>query len=183
MNAPSLAHTLKVFVSAMLDNVHTCIPAQVQSYDAKKQQANVSPTITRILDDGTEEKYPLIHSVPVMFPRTRRGSFTMPLEKGDYVLLLFSERSLDTWVANGGIAETILPNHFDLTDAIAIAGIYPFSDENSAASDTDAVLHYEDTKITLKRDGKIILAAKNVDVVLASGGQLNVAGGNLTVDA
>ena len=182
-NPISLVHALKLFVEGMLGGMHTCIPAQVQSYNPTKSTVDAQPVVTYKRKDGTIVPYPLLTSVPVIFPRTRRGSFTIPLESGDYVLLIFSERSLDTWLNNGNTVETESPSRFDLTDAMAIAGIFPLNETNSAASDTDAVLHYDKCKIILGRNDTITISAKNVNINLSADGRLNVAGGNLTVDA
>jgi hypothetical protein len=52
---------------------------------------------------------------------------SLPLKRGDYVGLLFSERSLDIWLATGGTVDPKDPRKFDISDAVAYPGIYPFS--------------------------------------------------------
>ena len=51
------------------------------------------------IDEITEleipKPLPVIQSVPVLFPRTKLSFIHFPIEVGDYVLLIFLERSID----------------------------------------------------------------------------------------
>jgi len=106
---------------------HTCLPAIVNSYDPTGPKVEVQPLLRKAYNNGKEISFKPIIEVPVIFPRTKRCRFTFPLERGDTVLLLFSERSIETWLAGDGSEVTPLDGKkFSLTDAIAIPGLFAF---------------------------------------------------------
>ncbi len=123
----SLTEVLRAAVDEGLSGVHTSIPARIESYDHNEQRASVLPLIKQKYRDGTVQSMPIIDRVPVIFPSSEGFSMTFPLKPGDTVLLVFSERSLENWLVKGGEQEPGDPRKFDLTDAIAIPGIKPFS--------------------------------------------------------
>lgn len=108
--------------------VHVALPARVVSYDQAKQTANVQPILRGRFraEDGTVTSYqlPQIVNVPVAFPQGGGFSITWPLAQGDVVQLVINERSLDEWKgANGADVAPADPRRFDLTDAVAVAGV------------------------------------------------------------
>lgn len=128
---PTEAEALEVFVRSFLQDLYTAIPAKVVEYDAEKQKIVAQPMVKRALEtiNGGElvEELPTIPDVPVAFPRNRGFALTFPLEPGDRVLLLFSMRSIDTYLASSD-DQPVDPIDFrihDITDAIALPGVFP----------------------------------------------------------
>lgn len=121
-----LSELLRRAVKHGLSNIHTALPAQIESYDHTEQRASVKPLIKKSYRDGKVESLPVIERVPVIFPRGTDFSMTWPLQQGDTVLLVFSERSMEKWLAKGGEQEPGDTRQFSLTDAIAIPGLQPF---------------------------------------------------------
>lgn len=132
---PSLADLLKRAIDYTLEDVHVMLPGKVASYDAATQKANVDLLVKRriALDNGQEltETFPQLPNVPIVFPRGGGvpGFFvSFPIQVGDFVMVMFAERSIDAWLfSSGGVTD---PNDFrkhDLSDAVAIPGLYPFS--------------------------------------------------------
>ncbi len=122
---PTLAKILELAIEKRLLDLHVSIPAAIESYDGVK--ANVRPLLKRELRDGTDFEFPVITNVPVIWPRTAGAELHMPLAAGDTGTLLFAERSLDTWLIQGGC---INPKDFrkhDLSDAQFIPGLKPFN--------------------------------------------------------
>lgn len=132
----SLADVLDGFVERRLRNVNTAIPGRVESYDATTQKANVQPLIKQAYTDESgyrvAEDLPVIPGVPVVFPGSGAYTITFPVAKGDTVLLIFSQASLDKWRKSGGKVDPGDDSHHDLSDAIAIPGLRPF---NAATKD------------------------------------------------
>ena len=119
----TLEESITNLVNTILGGVHTAIPATVKSYNDKKLLVDVQPSINSRFEDGTVLAQPTIYSVPVVFPRTKTAAITFPIEKGDSVLLVFSERSLDEWIDKGnGTPEDT--RRFDASDAFAISGVF-----------------------------------------------------------
>src|SRR5699024_8745233 len=81
------------------------------------------------------------------------SGLTMPLQSGDGVLLIFADRSLDEWKRSGGPVAPADRRQHELTDAIAVPSLLPFSD---AGADPDNVVLYHGTsKIILKENGEV----------------------------
>jgi hypothetical protein len=150
VNTPTLSEVIAVAVGARLAEVNVAIPASVESYDRTTQKASVKPLIraVRTDSDGTRvaESRPVINDVPVVFPGAGAYSITFPLAAGDTVLLVFSQASLDKWLAAGGEVDPLDPRRFALSDAVAIPGLRPFS---APVEDTDA------TAMVLQSGGEI----------------------------
>jgi hypothetical protein len=99
---------------------------------------------------------PVINNVPVIWPRTSLGSISFPLTHGDGVLLIFSERSLDEWLSNGGALAPNDPRQFDLSDAIAIPGLFSFATQMpSTVNNTDFVINFKNEQIIIRDNGDI----------------------------
>jgi hypothetical protein len=115
----------------------------------------VQPTIQQRTTDGEVFDYPKIVSVPVVFPRSRYFSLTYPIEKDDTVLLVFTERSMDRWLRSGGTVDPRDPRRHDLTDAVAIPGLYPFSEGTKVKEPSSVEIQYKEASITIKANGDI----------------------------
>ena len=106
-------------VDTALKGLHTCLPGQVISFTPATQLADIQPTI-KIKQDGELKNMAVLSEVPVRFPKSGVFSLSFPLAAGDEVLLIFAERSLDTWLTYGGIQNPFDVRKHDLSDAIAI---------------------------------------------------------------
>lgn len=185
-----LTEAVRRAISSSLLGVHTAAPGRIEAYDAALQKAKVLPLIKRRYADGKVESMPVISSVPVIFPRTAAASLTMKVAKGDGVLLIFAERALELWLKDGGEQEPGKPRHHDLSDAIAIAGLYPFTGESPGADNAELLL--KAGQAALKLDGgKIALgtpAAELLDIVsqlmnLVATGNVTAVGAPLSTAA
>lgn len=140
---------------SLISSLHTCLPGRIEKYSREEQKANVKPLIKKQYLDGSAAELPVISNVPVVFPRTQRAGITFPLEQGDGVLLVFAERALDRWLSSGVDSGPGDSRKFDLSDAIAIPGLFSFKQENLAISDEDVEIHNSGQRITIKRNGDI----------------------------
>ena len=137
-----------------MSGIHTCLPGRIEKYDATKKKASIQPLIKIKFKKQTEyTSMPIINNVPVQFPCTRKSLIHFPLERGDGCLLLFSERSLEKYL-NTVItkeSEPQDPRKFALSDAIAIPGLFSFSDTGKIASDTSAMeIMYDDGYVNIQ---------------------------------
>jgi hypothetical protein len=130
-------------------NLHTALPGRIESYEYDKQRANVQPLIKRQYRDGVVLSTPVIVNVPVIFPRSGGASLTFPVEQGDTVLLIFSERALENWLSLGGETVPGDSRKFDLSDAMAIPGLFPFSDSSLAENNTDVLLKFGNGRVQI----------------------------------
>jgi len=139
--------------NSMASQMHTCLPGEIVSYDYTKQKANVKILLRKQLKDSEVFTYPELTNVPVIFPRTSEFSMHWPLNSGDNVALFFSERSLDDWLNAGGTVTPLDPRKFDLSDAIAIPGLYPFSETSPAEDNENFIINFGSAKFKMAPDG------------------------------
>lgn len=158
--ALSLQKVISEIASGIIRGIHTAIPAVIDSYNHKKMLCNARPSINTTFDDGVVVATPMIYNVPVLFPRSRKAAITFPLEKGDTVLLVFAERSLDEWIEKGGNKVSPEdPRRHDMSDAIAIPGCFHAGAGKLPSSDSDLEIQYGDQYINIKKDKSIEIKA------------------------
>lgn len=160
---PTLSDLLSTAFKYHLAGMHACIPARVRTYDSSKQAVSVQPLIKVGYLDETGERQtqalPIINDVPVVFPGANGFRVTFPIANGDIVLLVFSEASIDKWLAVGGNTpiDPLDDRRFHLSDAIAIPGLRPFSlaledaptDRMSIGNDSGPTIEIDDSVIKL----------------------------------
>lgn len=162
---PSLSFEklFKESVWAELNKVHTAVPAMVDKYDAESVTIEALPLLNKVYKDGHVIKFekPIVQ-VPVCFPRTKRFRFTFPLERGDGVLLLFSENCIDDWIKSGEAVSPTSFRKFSMTDAIAIPGLFAIGKGSQISSKNKMEIVFDDIEIT--SDGKKISMKGDVEV-------------------
>lgn len=151
----TLAAGLQSVFDALISSLFTCLPGRIESYDYSTRKATVKPLIKKTLLDETVEELPVITEVPVVFPMSKLSGMSFPLNRGDGVLLVFSQRSLERWANTGEDSEPGDPRKYDMTDAIAVVGLFSFKQNNLASNNDDLEIHHKGQKITLKSNGDI----------------------------
>lgn len=144
----SLEELLEAWRDGLQDELHTALPARVDSYDAGTQKAVVTPQVRRTLvaEDGTTttEPLPAIRAVPVLVPRG--GDYFgphLPLAAGDFVLLVVAERDLSRWLQTGEVSPAPDVRMHHLAHAIALPGLFPNARALSGLSSSDMQLGRE----------------------------------------
>lgn len=147
--SPTMAELLRLAIDSAVRDVWTALPGRVEKYDPAKQMADVKPLVQDLVatEDGEEfaEELPVIPNVPVRFPRAGGFYITVPVEKGDYCLLVFCSRSIDKYLEGSG--NDTNPEDFrthDLADAVALMGVGPFS---------VAISDYQEKRIVIGKEG------------------------------
>tara|TARA_Y100000593_G_scaffold83086_1_gene156429 strand:+ start:1991 stop:2623 length:633 start_codon:yes stop_codon:yes gene_type:complete len=134
------AAVLRPFVEAELGKINTVRVACVTKFEQ-------SPTGGAVVEArpcvySKARQLPIIVRVPVVYPMStsQKAGVAYPLSRGDYVVLLFNQESLDEWVTYGGDHDPHDIRVFDLSDAIAVPGIVPLSGELPSMSTPGTVL-------------------------------------------
>jgi len=121
----SLVDAMTFWLSSKLEDVHTAIPGKIEKYDEATKTADVLPSLSKITVKNVEVALPVIPGVPIIFPSGKAFELSWEVQKGDGVLLIFSEAALGAWVDSDG-SKQITPegkHRFSETDAIAILGL------------------------------------------------------------
>lgn len=165
---------LDKFITYKISNVHTAFPCIVKSYDASKRRANLIPCIKRKLKNKITNQYeftdlPVLVNVPVLYFGTSKGGIHIPLEKGDNVLVIFSECCLDKWkITSGSGIKDEDPRRFSIADAICIPGLQAFEFPNIKDLDCFA-LHHDNKMVVTVGKNKMTLDGSTVEIKGTSG--------------
>lgn len=151
----TITDAMRQAVLFQLYDVHTALPGQIIFYDHTTQKATIQPCLKKSYLDGTTQEMPILNNVPVIFPRAGGASLTFPVVSGDTCLLLFIERSTDLWKSVGGVVAPNDPRKFDLSDAVAIMGLMPFTENSLSDNNEDVLLTYKGSNIRIKASGDI----------------------------
>ncbi len=112
-------------------------PGRIVSYDEDDQSCSVQPLLKRQrigeYGDVIVENQPIINHVPVVFEGGGGYGTTYPVAAGDVVAIFWASRSLDLWLARGGLIdpEDARTNH--ISDAVVFTGLYDFAHPRSSA--------------------------------------------------
>lgn len=141
----TLEELLLAAQDAALAGVWAALPGIVQSYNASEQTADIQPAVMNGYTDEAgnraPETLPVIPRVPVVFPGAGSYSITWPLAVGDTVLLVFSSRSIDTYLSQGGVVDPRDDRRHSLSDAVAIPGLRTYKAPiASATASADALV-------------------------------------------
>lgn len=155
---------IKSHISAALARLFTSLPGRVESYDPQTRTVSVTPLIKRIFGDGIAADNQTITDVPVVFQSAGGAEITLPVKKGDTVLIVFSMRNIQDWLISEGEENTpkFRRNH-NLEDAIAIPGLFTKNTARAANPDNLEIL-FGDSKIQIKPDNKIVIDSGNIEI-------------------
>lgn len=140
----TLYELIQELVAEGARDLHVSMPAKVESYNASKQTVDVVPQLRRPVPDGQDgfvtEALPKLSDVPVCFPRGGGFFVALPIQAGDYVLLVISDRNLGAWLATGSDADPGDIGSHTLDGAVAIPGVFPSASALSNANGSNLVL-------------------------------------------
>lgn len=119
---------LQQLMDSVSTNLRVATIGIIESYDPDTMTVSVQPVgeeAFRTPDGKTESsKLPLLKDVPVVFPRGGDFTMTFPIRKDDECLVVFGDRCFDAWFQSGGTQPQVESRMHDLSDAIAIVGVF-----------------------------------------------------------
>lgn len=163
----SLSSVIRAAIDASLNQVHTCLPAVVISIDVATHLIDVQVTIKRKLK-GALVNLPVLQGVPLRHIRTSVFAITMPVKVGDHVELRICERSIDTWLTEGGIQDPVDVRKFSLNDAFATPNMYHQKEITSEPMDADNLqikVNDGSGEITITPSGQIQLNGSTNSII------------------
>jgi hypothetical protein len=157
---PSLGKWFLDSADKVKGKLRVAMPARIESYDASTQTASVKPLLQALQRnaDGstTSVSRPVVNAVPVLMPQGGGFQVKLPVAKGDIVLLVFCDRSLDIWKSKGGEVDPIDFRQHHISDAVAVPC---FRDPTSAPA----------AKIEIQADGTVLLGGSGASHPLIFG--------------
>ena len=191
-----LPQLLSQYITNAKNQLFTAMPARVVSVqDLAEQRVDVQLLVDRVTPEDTTNPHPVVLNVPLMFPGSKSAMFSFPVDVGDTVLCVFSQRSIERFKLG---AET---NHrpsrlskYSRDDAIAIPGLYSFPsarnnpDQRNLSHDTaDTVVTgnigtSSECEVRFKRTGDVIINSPSKVEVNCSTADIN-ASSEVTIDS
>jgi hypothetical protein len=167
---------MRSLLDRTLNDIHTCTPGIIDSFDAATQTVQVKPALQKLLfPDGEDARWvdlPPLVDVPVVSLSGGGFAFTFPIQSGDYCLLLFAERAIDNWFEQGSSAEPAHARRHSLSDAFAVVGIRPRGQALGSYNTSEVELRSTDGQIKIRLgQSEIMLTAPTVRIE----GQLQVS--------
>ncbi len=166
---PSLRELLGNEIKSYMLDLHTAMPARVESYDSATQKADVKPLLSKkYRNSSVATEIPVIPSVPVQWPSSNAGAayIHLPLKVGDLGMVIICERSIDTWLSgNGQIVSPQDPRHHDFSDSVFIPGVRPFKAALTDVSSDNLTIQNGNLRIELDSSGKISIEGASQEMV------------------
>ena len=153
----TLESIIQTAISSELKELHTCLPAIVTQ--VKGQLIDCQPTIKRNIN-GKLCNLPLLVNVPLRYIKTSIFSISVPIQLNDYVLVLFAERSIDTWLLKGGVQDPLDMRKHHLSDAFAFPMMYPNTEEIPSFDTHNLVIKTNSGKTQI-----IVNASEDIDII------------------
>jgi len=162
---PTLSEVINLAIENNSYNLHTSIPAIVESFDYTKKTISAKIALKRKYKSENQSKeLPILTDIPILYPQTNKSIISFPLEKKDPVLLIFSERSIDAWKTTGGITDPQDTRKHNISDAIAIPGVFPISG-GIQIEEKNFLLKFNNALIKLTDNDKISIGNNTVELL------------------
>lgn len=162
---PSLGKLFGDVLRMYATQMHVALPGKVESYDASTQTASIKPMVKQVTEaeEGEiSESLPVIPNVPIAFPRAGGFFVSFPVAKGDTVLLVFCDASIDEWRATDKESEPGDLRKHTLSGAVAIPGVYANANKLSDAHDENMVMGEDGGgQIHIKPNGEVHLGSED----------------------
>ena len=182
-----------------LKDIYTMMPGIIEKYDPATRRCSVRPAHRVVFADDTEVQRPILHNVPVVWPRGKYGSIHFRLEKDDAVEICFSMRDLTDFKKSHAVSTPGETPLFAMKDAVVRAGFGPVSEidpetdgdawqtddkQRRIVMDDDVIrIQNEGTKTIVRRDGvEIVSPDGDVDATVTGNVNMTVDG-DVAVDA
>ncbi len=145
------------------DSVHVAMLATIEKYDPEKMQATIKPI---------QKGIPIIQDVPVATLRGGPFFIRVPYQRGDTVVVVFTDRGIDDQIGTGSETQNTGTRKHALDDAIIVGGITPWNDPLPAGHPNDVVIAKDDLS------SKVVVQANN-EIIIQTNANITLSGSNL----
>lgn len=178
-----LVQQVKSLVADSINQMHTVLPGKIVKFDTEKGLALVQPVGKFAKPDGTMIDFPQVSDVPIVFAQSanQQAAMAYPINEGDGCLLLFAEQALDCW-RSGGEAEVKSDLKFDLTNCIAVPGLFvPANNLLKEACQKQAIIIEQNGKrIAVSGAGIAVRGDVTVEGSIKASGSISAGVGGLS---
>lgn len=159
-----------------LTGLRVASPGIITSFNAANQTATVQLAIREKINiDGNETwtDIPELLDVPIVLPRAGGYVLTMPIQAGDECLVVFADYCIDAFYQSGGVQNQVDKRRHDLSDGIAIVGMW---------SQPNVIPNYSISSTQLRTDTGAAYIEISGSTINIHNSNVNISGGNTTID-
>lgn len=161
---PPLDEVLLAGMEAHTLELRVCLPCAVMAVTGN-QLVDLQPLFQSRYVDGDTVTMPIIKAVPVSMPMGAAWGIKYPIAVGDTGMALFSDRSLDVWMAGqGGIVDVGDTRQHDINDAIFVPGLVPVAKQTKDTTQDLLVVNGK-AKLRMTQSGKFNLGNGSQEVL------------------
>lgn len=122
---PDLQTNLQKLKNEIFATMNCIQIGKINSFDTATQSATVEIQMKRRTSETEIVDYPVLVDCPVFFLQGGGAFVEMPIQSGDYCIILFNDRDIDNWFTTANIAEPASFRKHNLSDAIVLVGLNP----------------------------------------------------------
>ena len=177
-----LSQAIQSAFDEVLKTVNTSIPGHILKFDPSTQLAEVQVGIKRVNKSKEQTNITPIIEVMVQFSGGKDFRFEHEINEGDEGIIIFSQRCIDSWVDQGGVAVNPILRFHDMNDAYFIPGIRSQKNKLTNFENNGCRLTDGENYIWLKNDTTADINVSNLNItgnITHTGNNLQT--GNLTV--
>ena len=168
---PDLDDVLNELRNSIFANLNCIQIGKIESVNLEEQTAGIQIQVKRKKGDGSIIDYPLLVDRPVIVMQGGGAFLEFPIKAGDFCLILFNGRNIDTWWDTANVTEPPTKRKHSLSDGFALVGINPKT----------SVLDLSGDKVGLNATGYPLEIKTDQNSVIESNGSI-IDGGTGDVD-
>jgi hypothetical protein len=162
----SLTNVVRRMIRENNRSLRVCLPGKIV-HVTNSYSVDIQPLLqSQYNSSQSPVTLPVLPGVPVSMPCGADFAVQFPLAVGDCGLLVFADRSIDTWLAGSGdLADPKDARLHDITDAIFIPGLLTDTQGAARANDTtDMVLQNGAGHVRVKKTGQVAIGNAQADL-------------------
>lgn len=129
----------------------------------------------KIMVEGSEEAFPVIRDVPVLFPHAGNLSVVSPLAVNDVVLLIFTKYNLQGLLDSSSTLLSRDSRQFSLNDVIVIPGFFLSSDALPEVGEGEGIVYHKSGSFVKFTNDEVDISHKSgCFVKFSSDGKINI---------
>jgi hypothetical protein len=162
INDPDLDDVLDELKNEIFSTLNCIQIGKIESYNKDEQTVEIQIQVKRRIGTDEIKEYPLLVDCPIFILQGGGAYLEFPITKGDYCLILFNDRDMDTWWSAANVAEPLTTRKHSLSDGFAIIGINPKTSVFSLVGDK-VKLNGTGFDIEIETDENISIKSTGID--------------------
>jgi hypothetical protein len=151
---------LSIHKRELFTSLHCLKSGTIQEFFPETQTSTITINHKFMLGE-TIGDYPELVDVPVFVPAGGQAALTMPIQKGDFCIVLFSDRDISAWLTHGK-TDALPPTRrkHSIADGFAIVGFRPKTNPLADYNPAGVELHNADGRVVINEGSTSFIMGK-----------------------